>query len=322
MKRLLVVSPLLVLLSCNGQQEPSAEKSSADKIVEYYNGKQIDSIFNMFSHDMKEALPLNKAKAFFTQLYKDAGSIEKHTLISTTAGTSRYRTEFQNSVLWLDISQNRYGKLDGLRFTPYDGPEEKAPVIRNQTKMSLPFSGEWFVFWGGDTKEQNYHVSTKAQRHAFDIVIKDSAGKSYRTNGETNDDYYAFGQPLTAPCDAEVVAVIEGVKDNIPGVMNPEQLTGNSVVLKTGNNEYLLLAHFKLNSIKVKTGESVKKGQLLGLCGNSGNSSEPHLHFHIQNQEKMAGATGIKCFFEKLLVNGTEKKDYSPVRGERIKNAN
>lgn len=311
-----------MLFSCNGQKESLKESYPVERLVDYYNRKLADSIFQMFSEEMKEALPLSKAKTFFTQLYKDYGSIEKHTFISTNAGADRYRTEFQNSVLWLDISQNQYGKLDGLRFTPYDGPEVSKNIVRNQTKMSLPFSGEWFVFWGGDTREQNYHVSTKAQQCAFDIIITDSAGKSYKTNGKTNEDYYAFGQQLTAPCDAEVVSVTEGVKDNVPGEMNPEQITGNSVVLKTVNNEYLVLAHFKLNSIKAKKGDKVKKGQVLGLCGNSGNSSEPHLHFHIQNQERMTGATGIKCYFEKLLVDGKEKTDYSPVKGERIKNVN
>lgn len=322
MKSFLFISSCLVLLSCNGQKEPLKESHPVERLVDYFNRKQVDSIFQIFSEEMKGALPLDKTRAFFTQLYKDYGSIEKHTFISKNAGADRYRAEFQNSVLWLDISQNQYGKVDGLRFTPYDGPEVPKIIVRNQTKMSLPFSGEWFVFWGGDTKEQNYHVSVKAQRHSFDIIITDSAGKSYKKNGKTNEDYYAFGQPLTAPCDAEVLSVTEGVKDNVPGEMNPVQITGNSIVLKTINNEYLLLAHFKLNSIRVKKGDTVKKGQLLGLCGNSGNSSEPHLHFHIQNQENMTGAVGIKCYFEKIVVNDEVKNDYSPVKGERIKDAN
>ncbi len=313
---------LLALLSCKGQKVSSKEDSPADRIVGYYNQEKYDSIFLMFSQEMKESLPLNKTKVFFEQLQQDAGHIEKYQFITTKETASRYRANFQNTVLWLDISQNKYGKIDGLLFSPYDGPEAATAVVRNKTTMTLPFSGEWFVFWGGDTKEQNYHVSTKAQKNAFDMVISDSSGKSYRSDGKTNEDYYAFGQSLTAPCDAAVVAVIEGVKDNVPGEMNPDQLTGNTVILKTAHNEYLFFAHFKLNSVKVKTGESVKKGQLLGLCGNSGNSSEPHLHFHIQNQEKMAGATGIKCYFEKLMVNGAFKTDYSPVRGERIKNGN
>ena len=57
---------------------------------------------------------------------------------------------------------------------------------------------------------------------------------------------------------------------------------------------FLFFAHFKQNSIRVKQGQIIKQGELLGLCGNSGNSSEPHLHFHIQNVENMNIATGVK----------------------------
>ncbi|WP_225587111.1 M23 family metallopeptidase [Algoriphagus sp. Y33] len=63
-----------------------------------------------------------------------------------------------------------------------------------------------------------------------------------------------------------------------------------------------------------------KQGELLGLCGNSGNSSEAHLHFHIQNIEGITKATGTKAYFDKILVNGELKTDYSPIKGEKIKN--
>jgi murein DD-endopeptidase MepM/ murein hydrolase activator NlpD len=82
----------------------------------------------------------------------------------------------------------------------------------------------------------------------------------------------------------------------------------------------LFFAHFKQNSIKVKQGQKVTQGQLLGLCGNSGNSSEAHLHFHIQNVEDMNIATGVKCYFDKLFVNGEAKTDYSPIQKEKISN--
>ena len=64
----------------------------------------------------------------------------------------------------------------------------------------------------------------------------------------------------------------------------------------------------------------MKKGEILGLCGNSGNSSEPHLHFHLQNVEDMNIATGAKSYFEEIYVNGRLKKDYSPIKNEKIKN--
>lgn len=321
MKQLLFILFFFALASCNGQKETSEKTSIADKLVGYYNREHYDSIFHLFDAGMKTALPLDKTKDFFSELRKASGEITKYEFKKKIQTASRYRTDFANDIYWMSISENAKGKVDGLLFTAYDGQDAPArTTTRNITKMILPFEGEWFVFWGGDTKEQNYHVINKAQKNAFDIVIVNEKGRSFKTNGKTNEDYYAFGQSLIAPCDAEVVTVTEGVKDNIPGEMNPAQVTGNTVVLKTANNEYLLFAHFQLNSIKVKVGDKVKQGQLLGFCGNSGNSSEPHLHFHMQDKESMIGSTGIKCYFEKILVNGIEKTDYSPVQGERIKN--
>jgi murein DD-endopeptidase MepM/ murein hydrolase activator NlpD len=116
------------------------------------------------------------------------------------------------------------------------------------------------------------------------------------------------------------VLVTDSIKDNIPGVMNQANATGNTVMLKTVNGKYLLFAHFRQFSIAVKKGQQVKRGELLGLCGNSGNSSEPHLHFHIQNTADLFSATGIKCYFERINVDGKIKTDYSPIQGEKISN--
>jgi len=74
------------------------------------------------------------------------------------------------------------------------------------------------------------------------------------------------------------------------------------------------------NSIQVKQGQKIKQGDLLGLCGNSGNSSEPHLHFHIQNVENIIYATGVKCYFDEIIVNGELMTDYSPIKDEKIIN--
>ncbi|NOT52528.1 MAG: peptidoglycan DD-metalloendopeptidase family protein [Chitinophagaceae bacterium] len=321
MKQLLFISFFFALISCKGQKESPGKTSVADKLVGYYNRAHYDSIFHLFDPEMKKALPLKKTNEFFSEMQKASGEIMKYEFKEKVQTASRYKTVFSNDIYWMSISENTKGEIDGLYFTVYDGTDAASSTARNTTKMILPFEGEWFVFWGGDTKEQNYHVVNKAQKNAFDIVIMDEKGRSFKTNGKTNEDYYAFGQPLIASCDAEVVTVIEGVKDNNPGEMNPAQVTGNSVVLKTAANEYILYAHFKMNTIKVKVGDKVKQGELLGLCGNSGNSSEPHLHFHIQDKENMMSSTGIKCYFEKILVNAVVKTDYSPVKNDRIKNA-
>ncbi len=94
---------------------------------------------------------------------------------------------------------------------------------------------------------------------------------------------------------------------------------GNSVILKTNRNEYLFFGHFKQNSIVVKRGQKVNQGDLLELCGNSGNSSEAHLHFHIQNSENLITATGIKCYFEEIVVNEKLKKIIHPSKQRESK---
>ena len=82
----------------------------------------------------------------------------------------------------------------------------------------------------------------------------------------------------------------------------------------------MALKTFKQHLIAVKQGRKIKQGQLLGLCGNSGNSSEAHLHFHIQNVEDMNAATGVKCYFDKIQVNRQAKSDYSPIQKDKIQN--
>jgi murein DD-endopeptidase MepM/ murein hydrolase activator NlpD len=301
------------------QTEKAVYKNVADKLESNYNQDNYDDIFNMFSSEMKTALPLDKTKDFFSGLKDKAGKIIKKEFVKYQATYAVYKTNFERALFSLNISVDDNSKINGLYIKPFE-PDNLPKIDRNKTKLVLPFNGAWTVFWGGDTKELNYHVVSKAQKNAFDIVIKDKTGKSYKTDGKTNEDYYAFGKEIFAPCDGIIVLVVDGVKENKPGELNPIYVPGNSVILKTMNNEYLLFAHFKHHSIKVKEGEKVKQEQVLGLCGNTGNSSEPHLHFHIQNVEDMNIATGVKCYFDKIIVNGQIKNDYSPIKGDIIQN--
>ena len=274
----------------------------------------------MFDANMQNALPLEKTNEFLTGLKAQAGQITKRQFIKYANGTvAVYKTNFEQALFTLNISLDNNSKINGLFIKPFVD-ETQPKLLRNTTKLILPFKDEWTVIWGGDTKELNYHVVSPAQKNAFDIVITDAKGNSYKTDGKTNEDYYAFGKELIAPCDGEVVLVVDGVKDNIPGQMNTFNVGGNTVIIKTANKEFLVLCHFKHQSIKVKEGQKIKQGELLGLCGNTGNSSEAHLHFHIQNIEDLNTATGVKCYFEKLSVNGQVKQNYSPIKNEKIKN--
>ncbi len=302
-----------------GQKEKTSYKSVADSFEMNYNTDNFEEIFSSFSTDMQTALPLDKTKEFLTGLKTQAGKITKRQFVKYEQTFASYKTNFERALFAVNISVDNNSKINGLFLKPFK--ESDLPIlVRNATKLILPFKDEWTVTWGGDTKEINYHIESEAQKNAFDFVITNDEKKSFRTDGNTNEDYYAFGKELIAPCDGEVVLVVDGVKDNIPGVLNPIYVPGNTVIIKTQNNEYLFFAHFKQYSISVKEGQKVKQGQLLGLCGNSGNSSEPHLHFHIQNVEDMNSATGVKCYFDKIQVNRQTKTDYSPIQKEKISN--
>ena len=313
---ILIISPFLVF--CQTEKETS-KKISAE-FEKNYNSNEYQEIFEMFSDEMKTALPIEETTDFFKGLNNQAGKITSREFIQYENGTdASYKTTFERAIFALNISLDKNSKINSLFVKPFK--ESNLPKLkRNKTKLILPFKEEWTVFWGGDTKELNYHVENEAQKGALDIVITDENGKSYKNHGDKNENYYVFAKELIVPCDAEVVLVVDGIKDNKPGEMNLYFILGNTVILKTDNDEYLLFTHFKQNSIVVKQGENVEKGELLGLCGNSGNSSEPHLHFHIQNVEDINQATGAKSYFEEIYVNGRLKKDYSPIKNEKIKN--
>jgi murein DD-endopeptidase MepM/ murein hydrolase activator NlpD len=291
----------------------------ADAFEKNYNAENYDAIFSSFATVMQNALPHDKTIELLTGLKSQAGKITQRAFVKYEQSYASYKTNFERALLTLNISIDNDSKINGLFIKTFK--ESDLPKIsRNKTKLMLPFKDEWTVIWGGDTKELNYHVESEAQKNAFDIVIRNEKGVSFKTDGKLNEDYYAFGKDLMAPCDGEVVLVVDGVKDNQPGILNPVYVPGNTVIIKTLYNEYLFFAHFKQHSIVVKQGQMLKQGQLLGLCGNSGNSSEPHLHFHIQNVEDMNAATGVKCYFDNILVNGQTKTDYSPIQNEKISN--
>jgi len=317
MKKIILMCLLGLMFS---QTEKEISKKISAEFEKNYNSDEYQEIFKMFSDEMKTYLPIEQTTDFLKGLNNQAGKITSREFIKYENGAyASYKTTFERTIFALNISIDKNSKINGLLVKPFK--ESNLPKLeRNQTKFILPFKGEWTVFWGGDTKELNHHVEVEAQTGALDIIITDVNGKSYKNNGEENEDYYAFEKELIAPCDAEVVLVVDGIKDNKPGEFNSYYIIGNTVILKTNNDEYLLFAHFKQNSIIVKQGENVKKGELLGLCGNSGNSSEPHLHFHIQNVEDINKATGAKSYFEEIYVNGELKKDYSPIKNEKIKN--
>jgi len=318
-KILLIIFTVLPYLSF-GQMEKQEYESIIESFERHYNNNDYKEIFDSFAPDMQRALPLEKTVGFFSGLKQQVGNIEDWKFLRSGKDTYLiFETKFDYKTLAIHISIDVDQKINGFLVKNLQEKQQKL-ASSNQTLLSLPFDEEWIVLWGGNNKDINYHADMKAQRYAFDFLVTDENGKTYSGDGLRNEDYFAFEKELKAPCDAVVVTVIDGIYDNQPGEVNHFHIPGNTVVLKTEHDEFLFFAHFKQNSIAVKQGQRVERGDLLGLCGNSGNSSEPHLHFHIQNQNSINKADGMMCYFHNILVNGVLKAKYSPIKGEKVKN--
>jgi len=316
MQRIICILFLVISTTLSAQSE--AYKTSLETFKKHYNDGNAQSIFDMMNTSMQQQISLEIVERIVSTFSSQLGILNGFEFQREEGPTEVHTAKFEKGDQNMTISLDNAGKISGLLFTPTEVPEAIPKFERNTTSLILPFKGEWFTVWGGDTKAQNYHVIDRGQRRAFDFLVLGKNRKTYERSGTRNEDYFAFGKPLYAVCDAEVVQVIDGVEDNKPGDMNPKQMTGNSVVLKTANNEYIFYAHFENSTIKVKEGDFVKQGQYLGNCGNSGNSTEPHLHLHIQDGPDLYADVGVKCYFDQVMVGDELRTDYSPVRLDKI----
>ena len=202
-------------------------------------------------------------------------------------------------------------------------PPDPAEGYSSETEFRLPFDGIWWVFWGGETELQNYHTATPVQRHAYDLVIW-RAGDTHRGEGSENEEYWVWQEPVLAPAAGTVVDVSDGLADNTPGVLNTESHpAGNYVVLQTGEREFLHIGHFRQASIEVAEGDRVESGDVIGLTGNSGNSSEPHIHIHLQDSSELLGPTaqGLPLVFSDYLADGEPVPSGTPLQEQFIEHA-
>ncbi|NPA79432.1 MAG: peptidoglycan DD-metalloendopeptidase family protein [Thermotogae bacterium] len=194
------------------------------------------------------------------------------------------------------------GYLTYVRRFPYTGRE-----------ISLPFSGGWTV-WQAFDDEWTHRGPWK---YAYDFVITDSEGRTYRNDGYYLTDYYAFGKPVLSPVEGTVVAVQNDLPDNPPGQADKENNWGNHVLIYDRRGFYVLLSHFKQKSIRVKVGDYVQRGSLLGQCGNSGYSPQPHIHVHVQADHRLGSPT-LPFAFISYEEAGTFHDVGRPAKGARV----
>lgn len=149
--------------------------------------------------------------------------------------------------------------------------------------VAYPLAVESLVMHGGPSLLTNYHYLHQSQRHAVDIGGASEDGMIMEPGDPLTDDG-CFGAPLVAVADSIIVRVVSDEADVPIGERGKGHPAGNHVLLEIAPSRYALYAHMKQNSTVVEEAQSVRTGEALGECGNSGNTSQPHLHFQIQSE--------------------------------------
>jgi hypothetical protein len=214
------------------------------------------------------------------------------------------------------------GRVSGFLVRPdTQAPRQEYPSAfldyHMKTKLRLPFRGEWTVFWGGRTLPQNYHAFTRDQRFAIDVLMY-KEGRTHAGDGKQCSDYYCYGQAVLAPAAGTVVWAQDGLPDQVPGEQDPAHATGNALVIDHGNGEYSVIAHLQPGSLRFKKGDRVPADAVVGLCGNSGNTTEPHLHYHLQNGPAPFDADGLPIEFVDVVVDGKPLERAEIVKGQWV----
>jgi hypothetical protein len=153
--------------------------------------------------------------------------------------------------------------------------------------IASPLAGEWHVGQGGHAELVNYHHVGSTQRDALDIMqVVD--GRTHRRGSSDLTGYHIYDKPVLAPADGVVTFALDGRRDLPIGSADPNYQAGNHLVIDIGGHRYLEFSHLRQGSILVTIGDRVRVGQPIARVGNSGNSTEPHIHIQAQTL-----ATGI-----------------------------
>jgi urea transporter/murein DD-endopeptidase MepM/ murein hydrolase activator NlpD len=191
-------------------------------------------------------------------------------------------------------------------------PEQNLAHFRNRVarfgahyaiRFRAPFLGRWVC-----TQSSDGELTHQGHwRHALDFQVLGPDGRISTGDGTRVEDYRCYGLPIVAPADGTVVRVESDVPDNPVGEVNLRENWGNHVLLHHGGGIFSLCAHLKPGDSNVWEGKTVRRGDEIGHCGNSGRSPVPHLHFQLQSSA-VVGAPTIVTELHDVIVH-TEHGD-------------
>ncbi len=268
------------------------------------------AIERSFTPDMTKAVPPGTLAKLFDGLRRERGKVTDCKVAAP--GLLRCSVEKPPRI---ELHVTFAGaQVTGLRLNDEVEARELPPA---KTRLRPPFSGT-FTAMNANRDEANGHFRNRNQRHAVDWLIMDEAGKTHSGDPKRLQSYYAYGKPALAVAAGKVVMVVDGVPEQAPGKKDAYNITGNQVAIELAPSEIAFYAHLQPGSIRVKVGELVAAGQVVGLIGNSGNTSEPHLHFQISTQPALTDAESMPAQYPGAFLDGKRVERAWPSTGQRL----
>jgi Peptidase family M23 len=265
---------------------------------------------------------------------EDVTGMVKLSALPSSAGRESYAKELkgsQSGVMFFDVAYGDGNDVPcAISLRVHSSQPENthlpestvvsAPLKVSQQQaivLSPPFKGDGWLDANGCCAEVGPHrfvtnsvngTLQPSEQFAIDWIKVDAQGKAFRTDGKKPEDWLCYGVELLAVADGTVVEAMRDLADVPPG-KQPEGLTfgqigGNRVVLDLGGGRYAMYAHMAPQSLTVHVGDHVKAGQKIGLLGNTGNTTGPHLHFQISDQPSLLDATSLPFVFESMKLEG------------------
>ncbi|MFJ8539088.1 M23 family metallopeptidase [Streptomyces sp. NPDC093591] len=198
----------------------------------------------------------------------------------------------------------------------WGGTPDSPRAAREPVEVAPPVTGRWTALNSPADRTPSHGTHAYGQTFAIDVVAEPEPGarpgfRPLWPLARRNSAFPAFGAPLLAVADATVVRASDGQRDHLSRTSLPallylmlveasvrdllgaKRIVGNHVILDLGDGTYALYAHLRRGSLTVREGDRVTVGQPLAHCGNSGNSTEPHLHFQLMDGPDPDSARGI-----------------------------
>ena len=185
---------------------------------------------------------------------------------------------------------------------------------RDPVDLHAPVRGRWQAYNSPSSRVPSHGVQSYGQAYAVDLVAdppeSSRPGFGWWPLARPPGDYPGFGQTIFAPCDGTVVSVHDRERDHYSRtsplgllymftvelfreVFGPSRILGNHIVIDHGHRTWIVLAHLRRDTIQVHPGQHITTGDVMAQCGNSGNSSEPHLHLQAMDHPRPALAAGV-----------------------------